>query len=198
MIDSTVAAKKALRQAFLTQRRTLEFAARQAADAAIRQRIEALPVYREAAALALYVSDGTEPELTALVRRDRGKRFFLPRYVAGRKVYEFAEVTGAAGELVRGKYGLWEPGADCPAAPAELVRHATLHLVPGVAFDAQGVRLGRGGGFYDRLLEGVISPVCGVFYQMQFAADPLPEAGHDRRLDLAVTEERVLDFHQEW
>ena len=90
--------------------------------------------------------------------------------------------------MVTGKYGLPEPGPDCPAADEELVQTRTLHLVPGVAWDLRGVRLGRGGGFYDRLLEHVSGPVCGVYYSCQRSTADLPAEAHDRMLDMAVTE----------
>ena len=184
--------KTTLRRRFAAARKALAPETRQAADRMIRARIAALPEFRGCRALALYATDGTEPDLMPLMRETE-KPLLFPRYRAAEKAYEFAVVSGPE-ELTPGKYGLPEPAAACPAADAELVRSGTLHLVPGLAFDRKGVRLGRGGGFYDRLLAGVTGPVCGVFYACQFSAEDLPCEAHDRTLDMALTE----DFTIRW
>ena len=69
-----------------------------------------------------------------------------------------------------------------------------LWLVPGVAFDGFGTRLGRGGGFYDRLLAAGFGHIIGVFRQVQFHAGQLPCEAHDRKLDSAVTEIQTYSF----
>lgn len=184
--------KTTLRRSFAAARRALAPETRRTADRMIRDRIAALPEFRDCRALALYATDGVEPDLMPLMR-ETGKIFLFPRYRAAEKVYEFAVVSGPE-ELTQGKYGLLEPAAACPAAEPELVRTQTLHLVPGLAFDRKGVRLGRGGGFYDRLLASVTGPVCGVFYTCQSSAEALPREAHDRMLDMAVTE----DFTIRW
>jgi 5-formyltetrahydrofolate cyclo-ligase len=94
-----------------------------------------------------------------------------------------------AGEdaLRPGFRGLAEPPAESPViAPEALL----VLLVPGLAFDPGGGRLGRGGGFYDRLLEGVPRsvPRLGVAFACQVAADPLPVGPHDARVDAIVSE----------
>lgn len=178
--------KRELRKIYSGARKALTPEARTLADQAIRERIMGLAAFQDCRALALYATDGTEPDLLPLASA-AGKILLFPRYDGARKVYGFARVNDLA-ELIPGKYGLPEPAPDCPAAEPELVRQWTLHLVPGVAWDLHGVRLGRGGGFYDRLLEGVSGPVCGVFYSCQHSPDALPAEAHDRPLDMVVTE----------
>ena len=178
--------KRELRKIFAAARKGLTAPERERADRAIRERIQSLQAFQNCKALALYATDGTEPDLLPLMQNS-DKIFLFPRFDAARKVYEFARVKHW-GEMVTGKYDLPEPGPDCPAADEELVRTQTLHLVPGVAWDLRGVRLGRGGGFYDRLLEHVSGPVCGVYYSCQRSTANLPAEAHDRMLDMAVTE----------
>jgi len=185
--------KRTLRRRFADARKVLTPEFRRTADRAIRARVMALPEARDCRALALYATDGVEPDLTPLMREAAGKLLLFPRYRADRGEYEFAVVSGPA-DLTPGKFGLLEPAADCPSADPETVRRETLHLVPGLAFDGRGIRLGRGGGFYDRLLSGVTGPVCGVFYRCQFSAEDLPAEAHDRALGIAVTE----DFTIRW
>ena len=178
--------KREIRKIFAAARQALTPEQRIAADSAIRERIKQLPAYQTCRALALYATDGTEPDLLPLTENS-GRILLFPRYNAEQGVYHFSEIASLA-DLRPGKYGLPEPAPTCPEADAELVRTGTLHLVPGVAWDLRGVRLGRGGGFYDRLLEGVSGPVCGVFYACQHSTADLPAEVHDRMLDMAVTE----------
>ncbi len=178
--------KKTLRKFYAARREAVNAGDRKNFDRAIRARIRALPEYRNCRALALYATDGKEPDLLPLAEH-ADKILLFPRYRRESGVYEFAVVRSPQ-ELQPGKYGILEPCETCPAADAGLVRRETLHLVPGVAFDLDGTRLGRGGGFYDRLLEGVTSPVCGVYYSCQCSPEKLPEESHDRKMDMAVTE----------
>ncbi len=186
--------KQTLREHYLAQRRRLSDTERLRADAAIRERIRRLPEYRQARLVAIYAGDGTEPDLLPLTAADPDKRFFLPRYVSGAGRYELAEVRDPATELRPGRYKLAEPAPECPAATPTEMRDEMLFLIPGVAFDEHGVRLGRGGGYYDRLLAETGGVIAGVFYAAQ-QANALPEQAHDRRMDLAVTEEKVWFFH---
>ena len=85
------------------------------------------------------------------------------------------------------------PRASCPE-----IAHADIDwvLVPGVAFDARGHRLGYGGGFYDRLLPGVpvTAPRVAGAFEMQIV-DQVPTAPHDVGDDVVVTERRTLRCH---
>jgi 5-formyltetrahydrofolate cyclo-ligase len=72
------------------------------------------------------------------------------------------------------------------AAHAEILRRGDLVIVPGLAFTRAGARLGRGGGHYDRLLDGVEATSLGVAFDIQLV-DDLPLEPHDRGVDLVVT-----------
>jgi 5-formyltetrahydrofolate cyclo-ligase len=186
--------KANLRLRFAALRRALPAAEKAARDAAIIARIRALPEYRAAAFVSVYAADRFEPEILPLIGLDPEKKFMIPRYAEEIAAYEFALIDDVS-SLVPGRYGLREAAADCPVAPSEAVAEAALYLVPGLAFDPAGVRLGRGGGFFDRLLAGVRSPVCGVFYAAQ-GAEQLPALPHDRRTDLVVTEKNVFRMNE--
>ena len=120
-----------------------------------------------------------------------GKVLALPRFCAATGDYEPVRVTDLGRDLAPGRYGLSEPLPDLPAA---VPTADWLWLVPGVAFDRRGNRLGRGKGFYDRLLEKYEGIGVGVFYRRQFYEGVLPSAAHDRRLALAVTEIQTIKF----
>lgn len=185
--------KARLRLRYAALRRALPAADKAARDAAIIARIRALPEYRAAAFVSVYAADRFEPEILPLVALDPEKKFMAPRYADEIAAYEFALIDDVS-SLVPGRYGLREAAAACPVAPPEAAG-AALYLVPGLAFDPAGVRLGRGGGFFDRLLAGVRSPVCGVFYAAQ-GAEQLPAQSHDRRTDLVVTEKNVFRMNE--
>lgn len=185
--------KKALRASMLQARAAIEPEARRKADKAINEAIVSLSLFKEAKLLAGYASDGTEPDLAECFENalKSGKRLCLPRTSAS-GAYGFAECLGFPGDLVAGKYGLLEPRLDAKAVEPGDLKEA-LWLVPGVAFDERGGRLGRGKGVYDRLLaeSGGLS-IVGVFYERQKCAS-VPNEGHDRLMDCIVTEAGVRD-----
>ena len=179
--------KQSLRREKLQARRDLAPDYREKADASIRARLEALPEFRAASIVAAYASDGTEPDLIPLLRKagGEGKTICLPRWNGSISRYEMA-VPDASFTLVEGKWKMPEPPENAPVLPFSRLGTA-LWLIPGVAFDPQCGRLGRGKGIYDRFLAGTGGFAAGIFYDCQMTA-VLPMEPHDRYLDLVVTE----------
>jgi len=112
-----------------------------------------------------------------------GKTVALPRYVPERNDYCAAVTSPEKREFVKGAFGVLEPPPDSPLIP---LNRLDLVLVPGLAFDRQGRRLGRGKGFYDRLLAEVTGIKCGVALDEQIVED-LPEEPHDIAMDFILT-----------
>jgi 5-formyltetrahydrofolate cyclo-ligase len=112
-----------------------------------------------------------------------GHPVYLPR-VRGRRL-EFAAVESRS-TLEPGVLGILEPGRECVAAQ---LGEGDLVMVPGLAFDRNGRRLGRGGGFYDRSFppRAPAPRLLGFGFACQLL-DELPEEPHDRRLDGVLTE----------
>jgi 5-formyltetrahydrofolate cyclo-ligase len=108
-----------------------------------------------------------------------GKRIALPR-VEGDDL-KFHWVAGRA-ELQPGRFGILEPAAEAPAAGDDF----DLILVPGMAFDLRGGRLGRGRGFYDRFLRTALGLRVGVCFEDQIV-DDVPSEAHDLRMDFVIT-----------
>lgn len=104
----------------------------------------------------------------------------------------WATYTGPA-DLVRGRFGIPVPSA-APGAP-ELIADADLVLVPAVAVDRRGNRLGRGGGYYDRSL-GFAGPHTRLLALLdaENVVDCVPVERHDRAVDAVITEDGLLDF----
>lgn len=162
---------------------------RSSADAAIRDRLSQWSVFAEAPAVAAFVAFGAEPELSALAD---GKAWFLPRWSPSEKRYEIVGIDDFGRDLAKGRYGIMEPRPELPALPEGEWREL-LFLVPALACDRFGVRLGRGGGYYDRMLEVSVRGAVAVVYDRQFSGDALPSEAHDRKVDWVVTEKRLVE-----
>ena len=86
----------------------------------------------------------------------------------------------------------WRPDEpDMPALPAQALNQADLIMVPALAIDHDGIRLGRGGGWYDRALalRAEQTPVVGICWPGEFVEDPLPHLDHDLPVDAVLTPE---------
>jgi len=152
------------------------------------------PEFAKASCIALFASLPDEIDTRPLFERARaqGRRCLLPRLVAGSRRLEFAEARRWE-DLAPGEYGALAPAASRPAVA---LAAAALVLVPGLAFDRSGRRLGRGAGHYDRALAecaaGAAVPVCwGVAYAAQ-VVDRVPTEAHDRGVDAVACEEGLL------
>lgn len=144
---------------------------------------------RGAGPVLLYAALGDELAVDAATEGllERGATVCLPR-VDGDAV-DVVPVRGLDG-LVPGWRGVREPPPSAPAIPPSALRAA---VIPGLAFDAQGNRLGYGGGHFDRLLAQLdpAAVVIGVAYDIQ-VVDTLPAEAHDRPVHVVLTECREL------
>jgi 5-formyltetrahydrofolate cyclo-ligase len=134
----------------------------------------------------------SEPPIQGLIQRLLGERrdVLLPRVDWAERAMTACRVRRVPDDLVSGPKGLLEPSAACPAAAAGDIE---VILVPGLAFDAAGNRLGRGGGFYDRFLSdrALRALSIGVCLDQQVVAE-VPRDSHDARIAIVVTPTRVL------
>jgi 5-formyltetrahydrofolate cyclo-ligase len=184
--------KTSLRQTVLKNRRHLAPQTCLALSWLVQERVLALPEFIAASCLALYspiMNEVFTEEI--LVQANRmGKRVAYPRVRGDRLEFVLA---GHRKDLVPGAFGILEPSRGEPLALAEI----DLMIVPGVAFDTNGHRLGYGKGFYDRALHALPGPtmLAGLCFELQVVAR-LPAEDHDIRIDLLVTENRILDFRQ--
>jgi len=187
--------KRALRRRTLARRRALTQAERAEASRSIVQRVLRLSEFQEAETVLLFASFGDEVDTWGLLREAAaaGKRVVLSRVRKGKLEMELCEVTDFEEQLEPGAMGIMEPVEECPE-----VRAAELDLVvlPGVAFDVTGGRLGYGGGYYDRLLGGLTEEGCSpalvaIAFEMQIV-DEVPMGANDVRVPLIVTEKREI------
>ncbi|RLW69755.1 MAG: 5-formyltetrahydrofolate cyclo-ligase [spirochete symbiont of Stewartia floridana] len=130
-----------------------------------------------------------------------GKATFIPR-VIGRKL-EFGQIESFDEPLVKNAYGIREPRADSRLWTTADHSEDTLILVPGMAFDPSGRRLGHGGGFYDGFLaemrmsaedRGMNSPRSLGFVFEEQVFPEVPVDRHDERVDGLVSDARLMMF----
>ena len=190
--------KRALRRAMAEQRDALTQAQREAMTASAVEQFLDLPETRVARTVAGFVSTrseiDTEPLLDQL--RQRGVDVVLPRVSTGLipPRLRFHRVQRRS-ELVFGIFGLLEPGPDLP----ELAAHEIdLFMVPGLAFDKRGARIGYGGGYYDELAayvhahpDATTARFVGYSFDFQLV-ETCPSGEWDVPLDTIVTDERVV------
>lgn len=185
--------KSELRKKFSAARKALSPIEHLVLNGAVASSIAALKEFAEADSIIAYASDGIEVDVRSIIdlALQHNKSVALPRYNPERKLYDLALITDFERDTAPGKYGLPEPHKELPATTSGA---KSLWLIPAVAFDKNGTRLGRGGGFYDRLLEDAPGIRVGVFYQCQYSEEALPCEAHDQKLTMAVTEKSVYRF----
>jgi 5-formyltetrahydrofolate cyclo-ligase len=183
--DSLRQAKAALRRRLAAARSRLTDAERAAAGRRLRDTVLDLPEAQMAGTVAAYYSVGTEPDTRGLVYAlwKRGSYVLLPLLLPGGDL-DWASYEGPD-SLAAGPRGLLEP-AEPPRGVAA-VSSADLVIVPALAVDRRGYRLGRGGGSYDRALARVGAPVptIALLYDGELL-DEVPAGSHDAPVRLAA------------
>lgn len=163
---------------------------REAASRQIARRLRSAPEWTRVLTLFGFHPLQTEPDLLPVLRAAaaEGRTVALPRWRAGDGDYEAARLP-AEGPLVSGPFGVPEPPPSAPVIPFEQL---DLVLVPGLAFDPSGRRLGRGKGYYDRLLaRAVRARRWGVAFDLQILPR-VPAEPHDLNVDVLITPERWI------
>jgi 5-formyltetrahydrofolate cyclo-ligase len=187
-------AKLTLRTAALAVRDALDPAARATASREIVARMLALASYRSAGTVLLTLPFRSEWDTRPLVRDAlaTGRSVALARVDPATRMLRLHRVLSLEADIAPGYQGIPEPISTCAELPPHVVDWV---LVPGVAFDRAGGRLGYGGGYYDRLLpllRADVPRVAGA-YAMQIV-ERVPAAPHDESIDALVTEHETLHF----
>lgn len=154
----------------------------------IRRKVFRLTAVRRATTICCYVALPYEVQTWRMIEEmlSKGKRVVVPVVQPRSKRLRLSEIRDPGAELAPGAFGVLEP---TPSArrPVRL-RELDAVLVPGLAFDRQGRRLGHGYGYFDRLLARLpqATPVIGLAFRFQLL-DRLPAASHDRPVSTVLT-----------
>lgn len=178
--------KHELRQRCRTLRQELSEERRQHASRQICEHLAAWQVFQRAETLAAYLPIKAEVDLRPLLEQFPAKRWLLPRIAPEEHRIDFHLYDPA--QLVVHPFGMAEPAADLPLVTAAEIE---LVLVPGLAYDLQGWRLGYGGGYYDRFLSRFDGISVGVAYQA-LVLESVPHSGYDVPVGWIATETGLL------
>jgi methylenetetrahydrofolate dehydrogenase (NADP+)/methenyltetrahydrofolate cyclohydrolase len=166
----------------------------------IKKKLFELPEFQRARTVAFYVAkkSSREVETEKMIRESisMGKRVLVPIVEAEKKLC-FSELFDFDSDLAPGTFGILEPKAE--ARRPVPFNEMDFIIVPGVAFDLRGNRLGQGGGYYDRLLGDLVKikpslPIVGLAFEVQ-VVDKLANGSHDVPIKILVTEKKISRFN---
>ncbi len=194
--DATIpvqAQKRRIRRSMLAVRRGVSAAERLARSRRVWERVVTLSCYQRARMVLAYMAFDGEVLTDGLIRQATalGKQIVLPMVQADRLTMALYGIDDLERDMVPGYQGILEPHPHRTrvVAPESL----DLVLVPGIAFDLRGGRLGYGAGFYDRLLGQLPRNISTVGLAFDFQIMPrLPLQPHDIMLEAIVTDSRAI------
>jgi 5-formyltetrahydrofolate cyclo-ligase len=152
-----------------------------------------LPIFRSATKISAFISFGTEVNTHGLIKMmldDVNKEVLVPVVSDREKRLLTLTVLNDWADLSTGAYGILEPKAN--VGKKQTSSEVDLCLVPGLAFDSRGNRIGYGGGYYDRLLSDINGRKVGLAYDFQIL-EQVPCEAHDEQVDMVLTEKRIIE-----
>jgi 5-formyltetrahydrofolate cyclo-ligase len=194
MNTDIIAAKEEMRASVRALLKQVPGAERKAASGLACELVLQQSIWRNARAILFYSPLKDELDLSPLWKVAWAERRIvtLPRFCPVENQYVVCRLENSSHSLLRGQFGIVEPAPDSPSFP---LNQLDLVFVPGVAFDLNGRRLGRGKGFYDRLLRPICGIRCGVAFDQQIQLE-VPAEPHDIHLNCILTPTRWLDCGQ--
>jgi 5-formyltetrahydrofolate cyclo-ligase len=183
--------KRQLRKALLTQRLSISHEAWQQKSRALGDRLSTWQVFQEAQNILAFSSFRQEPDLSALWQRFPNKNWGFSRCAAKDLIWHQVAIADFESSMRSGAFGILEPFDDFPLMDLENIDLIDLILIPAVACDRLGARLGYGGGFYDRWLPSSTGVKTGIIFD-EFYLDTIPSDTWDVRLDAVITDQRLV------
>jgi 5-formyltetrahydrofolate cyclo-ligase len=184
--------KKTLREQILSTRKALAHSEVLAKSIKIKRRLFASPWYQEARTILFYVSYDNEVNTHEMIQESllKGKNVIVPKMNTPKKELLMSKLV-CWEDLCPGEYSILEPKNDCVREVP--LTSIDLCIIPGVAFDGEGNRIGHGGGYYDRLFQTkCVAHRIGLAFEFQIV-NTIPAEKHDVKVEKIITEERVID-----
>lgn len=197
--------KKLLRRHYTALRDGIPALTKATAEAEIRERLFSLPIWESATLICGYIPTKSELDLLPVWERAsaEGKDYALPVTLTGadegRMIFRRLQAL-SPDVLSPARFGILEPPASCPELTCQDLRtENALMILPGLAFDDGGFRIGYGGGYYDRYLaaleqRGIRIVTVGLAFSVCRPAS-LPHDPHDKPVDYVIDERKVIDVH---
>ena len=188
--NQTMHLKEALRQVMRHKNQALGKVAHETQSLSIRDTITSHPNWQAAQRILAYLPRKDEPNILPLLHMalDKGKTIALPQYQQNNGAYRPVIISHLEKDLEPGLYGILEPKSTCIPMAGQSV---DLTLIPGMAFDDKGWRLGRGKGFYDRMIPQLAGLRCGLAFDYQ-RVEAVPHDDLDQKMDWIITPERWI------
>lgn len=184
--------KKLIRKDVLIKRDAIDLEKKQEKDRRIMDKVFSLPYFEKAKTVFYFASFRSEVSTLPQIEKalKMRKKIILPKVDNINKRLRLYEIH-SIGEIKPGFMGIPEP--DVPTERERDINDTDLVIMPGVAFDPKGNRLGYGAGYYDKLLSGLRRdiPLIAIAYEEQIV-DSLPAESHDVRVHMIVTDERII------
>lgn len=148
-----------------------------------------MPFLEKAGTVMCYIAAFNEPRTADIIQRlfDAGKKIVVPVSDASTCTIHPSYLT-SPDRLVRGEYGIPEPAEFIPADIGDI----DISVIPGIAFDRSGMRIGFGKGYYDRFLAEFSGTKIGLCYELQLY-DSIPHDSHDIPMDIIITEGSIYN-----
>jgi len=184
--------KRRLRQDCLVYRENLAPAIKSRFENKIANKVFNLWAFRESSCLLAYIAKPLEVDTRAIVLGafQQGKSVAVPRCIPDTRQMEFRIMT-SYDDLRPGAYGILEPDPEhCPPANQ---KDYPICLVPALAFDKEGYRLGFGKGYFDRFLSAFQGVKVGICFDA-CVLEKLPRGRYDKRVDFLITESRIQKY----
>jgi 5-formyltetrahydrofolate cyclo-ligase len=181
--------KSQLRKECRAIRKALGEDVRAQASRAICEHLESWSLFQQSRTILVYMPVQFEADLTPLLSRHPRKRWVLPRIIPEenhRMDFRPYDVN----RLVQHRFGMLEPASDSTVIAEEEIE---LTLVPGLAYDRLGYRLGYGGGYYDRFLSRFGGVSAGIIFHT-LLLDSIPHDAHDVPVQWIVTERELISL----
>jgi len=190
MEDTIREAKAQMRRQVRAEVNRMTLEERISASASARTRLTAQPQWQESKSVLFFAPVPGELDIWPLLEPalKEGKCVCLPRFEEGRDHYVACRIGNGSSHVKAGRFGIREAADSCEELS---LNRLDLILVPGVAFDLQGRRLGRGKGFYDQMLASVRGTTCGVAFDEQIV-ETVPVEPHDIHLNCILTPTRWI------
>lgn len=178
--------KSHLRAEFLQKRESLPPAVKRQKDKKILARLEKFPLFKKSKEFFTYFSHRGEVATDPIVQKYFGKKKIVVPKIVGRAIclYELHH----PGKFKKGRFGIREPKI---CLPRRVFSEIDLALIPAIAFDASGHRIGFGNGYFDRLLKKLRCVTIGLAYEFQII-DKVPTHVYDVPVDYIITERRLI------